>query len=270
MRLIKRIRRAILGYEMSSRIDRAGDIDALEQEQKSLQGKLARLNDVLVEAGRNEMALWLYANRSERMDANVCFFEASRREFHLSRYGFAAAYVEGKAVADIACGTGYGCAHLKQEGRAKSVVGVDIDAEAIKYAGNTYGDEYVTFRQASGHDSGLETAGFDVITSFETIEHLHDDVALLGEFSRVLRRGGTLVISTPNQWPCKTHPHHVREYDRKSFEAVLSAHFEVLELHNQNSGSSSPFNREQAAGIVATTDDNQNLAECFIAVCRKC
>ena len=70
-------------------------------------------------------------------------------------------------------------------------------------------------------------AAIDIVVSFETIEHVPDDCALIAEFRRVLRPGGQLIVSTPNQWPLADAPFHVREYDRQSFEAVLDPRFRL-------------------------------------------
>ena len=84
----------------------------------------------------------------------------------------------------------------------------------------------------------------------------------------MLRPQGLLICSTPNMWPLEIAPHHVRVYNRDSFLNVLSAHFDVLELFNQNSGTQFAFNREQERGIIPTDDSNHELAECFLAVAR--
>lgn len=109
----------------------------------------------------------------------------------------------------------------------------------------------------------------DVVTSFETLEHVSDDVSLVREFHRVLRPQGVLIISTPNQWPVAVSPFHRREYNRASFLKVLTPWFECVELYNQNSGTNSPYNHNQPAGIVETTAQNDLFAECYIAVCRR-
>ncbi|MDB6077814.1 MAG: hypothetical protein JWO82_1561, partial [Akkermansiaceae bacterium] len=44
----------------------------------------------------------------------------------------------------------------------------------------------------------VEPSSFDVVTSSEVIEHLENSRAICREWFRVLRPGGTLILSTPN------------------------------------------------------------------------
>ena len=214
-------------------------------------------------------AQWLKRNRLERMDATVDLFDVTRREFHLDRYRFAAARVQGKQVLDCACGTGYGVRLLCNQGIASHVVGADIAPAAVDYARQHHGVGSADYLCASADRLPLADGSVDVVTSFETIEHVPNDLRLIEEFHRVLRPNGQLFVSTPNQWPLKDTPFHVREYDRNSFVAVLESRFECLELYNQNSGCDTPLNHGQARGIIETTPDNQDLAECFIAICQR-
>src|SRR5687767_6601798 len=57
---------------------------------------------------------------------------------HIYRYRFAARFVRGRRVLDIACGEGYGAAALLRAGAA-SVIGVDISEEACEHARQKYG-----------------------------------------------------------------------------------------------------------------------------------
>lgn len=219
---------------------------------------------------KDPLNAWLYRNRLERMDANLDIFDAARRKFHLARYEFAATKIpQDVPVGDIACGTGYGAGLIVKQVRGASVVGVDIDSEAIEYATQRYGSTQARFLCKSGDATGLPDASLGAIVSFETIEHVPDDLTLLAEFTRLLKPGGVLVCSTPNNWPLAIAPYHVREYTLQSFRTVLERHFEILEMFNQNSGTDSIFNHQQPAGITPTLPNNSHLAECLIAVCRK-
>src|SRR5258708_35164707 len=68
---------------------------------------------------------------------------------HVRRYLFAQQFVGGRTALDIACGTGYG-AHILRLGRAKQVIGIDINSEVVGYAGARWG--------AAGFLSGDATA----------------------------------------------------------------------------------------------------------------
>jgi SAM-dependent methyltransferase len=153
---------------------------------------------------------------------------------HLKRYLFAEPYCAGKVVLDAGCGTGYGSAELARV--AGRVVGVDVDADAVAYARSRYGGENVEFEAMDVASLAFDDASFDVVVSFETIEHLPDRDAFLREVARVLRPEGTFVVSTPNA-PRTTeqpeNPHHRVEYSREDFEHLLSDRFARVELYGQ-------------------------------------
>ncbi len=116
-------------------------------------------------------------------------------EIHLARYQTAASYVSGKRVLDIACGTGYGSQMLRLAG-ATSVVGVDLSAETIRYAKHHYQTPGVEFLCADAENFEWPEQ-FDVIVSFETMEHLHHPKRFLERLYSLLVPGGKLVLSVP-------------------------------------------------------------------------
>ncbi len=174
---------------------------------------------------------------------------------HLHRYAFCRAYVQGRKVLDIACGEGYGSALLAQV--ATEVVGVDIAAEAVQHAQNQYQGPFpnLTFRQGSATDIPYPDESFDVVVSFETIEHLAEQEQMLKEIRRVLRRDGILIISTPDR-PIyhraygADNPFHVKELDKGAFADLLKGHFPFVELYGQRFVTGGWIQPDAAAGAV--------------------
>ena len=157
--------------------------------------------------------------------------EPRNEEDHVDRYNYVAPFANGKRVLDVACGTGFGTQILAQAGAA-TVHGVDIDAPAIEYAKQNHQEASVTYVVGSAGELPFSENSFEQIVSFETIEHLPDDVRsdYLDEMSRVLVAEGTLYISTPNKritTPWKetpNNPFHVLEYTESALMAELEEH----------------------------------------------
>jgi ubiquinone/menaquinone biosynthesis C-methylase UbiE len=82
------------------------------------------------------------------------------------------------------CGEGYGSFLLA--GEAHSVVGIDMSNEAVAHARKRYAAANLTYVQASVAALPLPDASIDIVVSFETIEHLAQQVEMLSEFRRVL------------------------------------------------------------------------------------
>ena len=103
-----------------------------------------------------------------------CTLGKSRRfveRQHLSRYQFALQYVDGKKVLDAGCGTGYGVDIIAS--KASEAIGVDMSEEAVNYARQNCKRENVKFCVGDAtHLDFLKDKEFDVVLSFEAIEHV--------------------------------------------------------------------------------------------------
>lgn len=133
---------------------------------------------------------------------------------HIARYQFATKYVRGRSVLDIACGVGYAAPIILGAG-AKSYMGADIQHHLMDYARNTYGNEDATFCLLDITKLQFDEE-FDLITCFETIEHVDQYEIAINNLHRALRPGGTLLISSPNR-PI-TSPKAVNLEDKPSNE----------------------------------------------------
>jgi len=149
---------------------------------------------------------------------------------HLVAYRFAADLADGRDVLDVGAGAGYGAATLGE--RARSVLGVDRDAGAVAYARSHFAGPGVEFREMDASDlSGLDRR-FDLVVSFQVIEHLADPGAFLDDLRRLVRPGGAIVITTPNVRRARggANPFHESEMSHAEFDALLASRFEDYDL----------------------------------------
>lgn len=116
---------------------------------------------------------------------------------HFHRYCLARDLCVGKDVLDVASGEGYGAALLA--GVARRVSGLEINADVVAHAIAGYHLSNLEFLQGDAHTLPFPDASFDVVVSFETLEHLRDQVAFLAEVKRVMRPDGVVIISTPDR-----------------------------------------------------------------------
>jgi len=119
---------------------------------------------------------------------------------HLIRYVFAMDSIPGKDVLDIACGSGYGMYLMSY--LAKSVSGYDYSEEAIKDAQKfPYRCDACIEHRNLEEDKSLSNhkhKKFDVVTCFETIEHVINPEVLAKNIKDVTKPGSVVYISTPN------------------------------------------------------------------------
>ncbi len=198
---------------------------------------------------------------------------------HYARYAFAGQFASGKRVLDAACGLGYGSSYLRAAG-ATQVLGIDVAQEAILSAREHHGSDDVTFAVADVHHLSQSAAGpWDVIASFETIEHLLDPVKFIGECRAVLGLEGVLIASVPNdaQDPEGVNEFHIQRFNRASFEQLLRADFAFVEIVPQYFALASCINAGDhvTVGSLCTTGAAQSASaalgadepECYVAVC---
>ena len=156
-------------------------------------------------------------------------YDGLEASIHITRYLLAKNYCDGRRVLDIACGEGYGSRLLKDWGAAE-VYGVDISEEALSHARLNFAGDGIHFIRSSGEDllSVLAEERFDLIVSLETIEHLHSPETFLGNLRLLLKPGGTIIISCPNDWwyfptEKERNPYHLRKYHFDEFRQMVES-----------------------------------------------
>ena len=87
------------------------------------------------------------------------------------------------------------------------------------------------FRQMTVPPLDFADESFDFVISFQVIEHIKNDKEFVAEVSRVLRKGGKFIVSTPNAPMSLTrNPWHVREYKAEELKELLSKDFSQVEM----------------------------------------
>ncbi len=158
---------------------------------------------------------------------------------HYQRYVSVQKLVRDKVILDAACGEGYGSEILSRT--AAYVNGIDISEETVERARLKYGErENLSFISGSIDRLPFEDGSIDVVVSFETIEHVGEELQdqFLKEIKRVLKPDGFVVMSTPNKAIYSDLFHyknefHVREFYRDEFVNFLGGEFSNIKLYNQ-------------------------------------
>ena len=79
--------------------------------------------------------------------------------------------------------------------------------------------------------SSLVDNAFDFAISIEVLEHVEEDELFIKEVHRVLKPGGTFIMTTPNgDFVKNTNPDHKRHYTREQLRSLLSAYFRNVEV----------------------------------------
>jgi SAM-dependent methyltransferase len=76
---------------------------------------------------------------------------------------------------------------------------------------------------ASADALPVEDAGFDMVLLLQVLEHVPEPAAVLAELHRVLRPGGTLVLTAPLTWELHELPHDYYRYTGPGLEHLLGA-----------------------------------------------
>jgi SAM-dependent methyltransferase len=132
-------------------------------------------------------------------------------------------------VLDAGCGPGNMLDRLSSRG---TVTGSDLSPPALSFC-RSRGYTRVTLSRLDM--LALQSAQFDLVTAIDVLEHIPDDAAGLREIHRVLRPGGTVVVTVPAfqvLWGDHDDIYgHYRRYRVSQVAALMaSCGFEVVKL----------------------------------------
>jgi 2-polyprenyl-3-methyl-5-hydroxy-6-metoxy-1,4-benzoquinol methylase len=151
---------------------------------------------------------------------------------HLARYHYAKSFCRGKRVLDVATGTGYG-ANILRQGGAAEVVAVDREQAALDYATGRYGTNGLRWVNGDAYNLPFDKE-FDVVVSYETIEHLKEPEKFVVQCKKAMKPDGLYMVSTPwNVGGPYVSDFHEHEFSKEEFDELLRRHFRTVSMVGQ-------------------------------------
>lgn len=163
------------------------------------------------------------AERVSRTDASDNYvFQRSILAYHH------AAGIVGGDVLEIGTGMGYGIEVIAPSAEKYTTIDKSQAYDATLPTN-------VTFQQMEVPPIGFADESFDYVISFQVIEHIKRDKEFIKEVSRILRKGGKFIVSTPNAPMSLTrNPWHIREYTESELKTLLNSDFSKVEAYGVN------------------------------------
>lgn len=181
---------------------------------------------------------------------------------HYHRYAIAQRFAYGKTVLDIACGEGYGSWLLSRV--ASKVTGLDSNEASVLHARRSYVAPNLFFDVADAEKLHDVPGPFDLVVSFETLEHIVNQEAFLEACAGMLSPTGVLLISSPDREVYRRgeepNPFHKKELSRAEYVRALQKHFQHVSVLDQVTVSGSLIHSDTArtwGGAIAVSAEDQ-------------
>lgn len=150
------------------------------------------------------------------------------KRYHQILDGFEAARKTNKLI-DVGCGIGYFLEVAKERGW--DVYGTEYTDKAIEICEA----KGITMHKGVLNPDNYDLESFDVITSFEVVEHINQPNIEIANFNRLLRKDGILYITTPNfnsllryylkgKYNVIGWPEHLSYYTPSTLEKLMKKH----------------------------------------------
>jgi SAM-dependent methyltransferase len=153
---------------------------------------------------------------------------------HRKAYEYAAEIASGRSLLDWGCNNGYGMELMRPY--VAQIAGLDSAETAILAARRRLPDLQSNIRLYDGNGLPFRPGSFDVVTSFQVIEHVGDLKTYLSHILKALKPGGMAIFTTPNRelrlnpgdrpW----NPYHVREFSPSDLKELLARFFSAVEM----------------------------------------
>ncbi len=135
-------------------------------------------------------------------------------------------------ILNVGCGTGEDTKLIREYG---SVYLLDIDKKALELIPNKFSNLKII---ANAEKIPCSAEYFDVVCMFGSIEHIQNDKKVIEEVTRVLKKGGLLLMTGPAyQWLYSSHDQaldHIKRYTKKDIQELTKSWFREVHFSYWN------------------------------------
>lgn len=166
---------------------------------------------------------WLDESYVERVAEELPGF---RVDYHIARRALWKSFPEGGSILDVGCASGY---FLESLGEKWTRHGLEIFLVAAERARARGG---ISIHDCDIASAGFASESFDVVCSFDVVEHLAEPMSFFREARRILKPGGWLLLGTGDsrsfgarlsgsRWTYLCIPEHLSFFNVRSLRVAL-------------------------------------------------
>ena len=104
--------------------------------------------------------------------------------------------ISNYSVLEVGCGPGYFLEALDNWSSIKKLTAIDVEAALVKHSQTRVTS--AEFKELSAENVALIQDKFDIVFSFQVIEHLEDPIIFFRELRKILNQNAKVVLTTPN------------------------------------------------------------------------
>ena len=138
----------------------------------------------------------------------------------------------GPKILDIGCGPGIVCHLASERADIVEIHGLDLQDDIITQARSNVTSNKVSFHCGFAEHLLFENDYFDTVIMGEVLEHVFNEKEAVADASRVLKTGGRIIVTVPNDG--KLSFGHIRSFNRDSLTKLLAVHFVIKEAINMD------------------------------------
>ncbi len=195
----------------------------------------------------NELNYWKKRKKTEGTLSNSHY-----KYFYTTHFGFDDSYYSGKCILDIGCGPR---GSLEWASMASRRIGLDpLAKEYLRLGAKQHQMEYI---DSPAESVPIEEAKCDVVSSFNSLDHVKDVDQTLKEIKRITRPGGYfLLLVEVNHPPTDCEPHQLSP---KKIVELLEPQFTSESLHVYKAVASGMYNSILADVRLPKPEDTREI-----------